>query len=164
MAKKYDLEDLLDKVEEILKAKLNDKIAAIEAEKASRNKGVQGGLAPVAASAYYRQSWNEKILNDKVAIYYGVGSITPLDGGPDTAETIKIFVEVVFVDSGQTNDSHARVFRYARAIKEVAKENFGNLGFGSQTAIETVVPVSITDAGTSEEMKIGGIQITTSIA
>lgn len=164
MAKIYDIEDLLDQVETTLKAKLNDEIAAVEADKASRNKGVSGGLASIAASAYYRQTWNEKILNDKVAVFYGVGTIDPIDGGGVAAKKVKIFVYVVFVDNGQKNDSHSRIFRYAKAIENVASRNFGNLGYASQVQIEAIAPLSLQDAGTSDEMKIGGVHITTAIA
>lgn len=164
MAKKYDLEDLLDSVETLLKANLNTKITAVEAQKIANGKGLGGGLPTVDDSAYYRQSWNEKILNDPVAIYYGVAGISPTDGGSDMAEVVKIFIEVVVVDSGQDNDTHKKIFRYSRALKEVAKEKFGNLGLASQVRIEQIVPFSFTDVGTSEELKVGGIQITTSLA
>lgn len=161
---KIDLEDALDSIESLLKMHLNTKIAEIENQKAAKGKGVKGGLKPVPNNAYYRQTWNQKILNHPVAIYFGIGGISPLDGGVDVAESLTIFIEVVFVDNGQTNDGDSRVFRYARAIKEVAKDRFGNLGFASRTTIEQVVPTSLVDVGTSDEVKIGGVQIKTSIA
>ena len=159
------MEDLLDDVEKAFKNNLNDKIAAIEAEKLGKSKGLTGGLASVAASAYYRQTWSEKILNDKVAFYYGVENIAPIDGGGDNARIVRVFCEIVLVDGGdQYNDTHSRAFRYGRAVEEVAKEKLNNLGFASQIKIEAFAPVTVLDAGTSEEMKIAGIKLTTSIA
>ena len=67
---RYDLEDCLDDIEAILKAKLGAKIAAIEAEKISKGKGID--LATVQADAFFRQTWSDKILNYDPGIFFGI--------------------------------------------------------------------------------------------
>jgi hypothetical protein len=156
----YDLESLLDDIETLLKAKLNAKIASIEAEKV-----LPIGLPAVLTDAYFQQSWSDKILNYSPAIFYGVEKIEATGSGSATLELFRIFVEVVLVDSGMDTYAGRRIHRYSRALKEVFHENFDALPWSTKTNIETVRPVSFAlDENTSEEVKVGGVSIVTALA
>lgn len=163
MAVKYDVEQMLDDIEALLKSKLNTKIAAIEAEKLSLGKAV--GLPAVQDNAYFQQSWSDKILNHNPAIFYGLENVSPTGANSATVEVYKIFIEVVIVDSGMDTFAKNRILRYSRAIREVFEENYDRLPWGNRTNIETVRPQSFTiDENSSEEIKVGGVSITTALA
>lgn len=159
----YDLECLLDGVEAILKAQLNAQIAAIEAEK------IAGGypatdVQPVDTDAYHRQTWSDKILNMAPAIFYGVEDIQTVGLGPATAEEIKIFVEVVTVDSGMDDLGGRRLMRYSRAVKQVLEKNWDKIAPG-KCKVSQIRPLNFpVDSNTSEEIKVGGVSVITSIA
>jgi hypothetical protein len=169
---KFDTEDLLTNVLAIMTANLNTKIAAIEAEKVARG-FVATGLLPVDATigadgtpnGYFEQTWSDKILNINPAIFYGIENIQAQGAGPATMERYTVFVEVVLVDSGMDALTKNRIHRYARALKEVFEENYDKLNSAAQIKIETVRPVSFKlDLNSSEEIKVGGISLTTSLA
>lgn len=159
----YDLEALLSDIETLLKDKLNAKILAIENEKTSLGKPI--GLKEIAANAYFEQTWNDKVSQYTPAIFFGVEEIAATGSGPVTLEAYKIFVEVVVLDNGMDGFSKNRVHRYSRALKEVFQENFDQLPWGTKTKIETVRPISFKlDLDSSDEIKVGGVSITTSLA
>lgn len=176
MAKRlYDVEDLLDDIVKLLKEKLPAKIEEISAIKAAKDKAIE--LAPIPEAAYFYQNWSDDILNYPVGIFYGLETIQATGSGAATLELYKIFVEVVLVDGGIETASIEgekkatgirKVNRYARAIREVLEDNFDNpkaLPWHTKTNIETVRPLSFTiDGNTSEEVKVGGVSITTGLA
>lgn len=169
---KYDIEDLIADVKRILLANLNTKIAAVEAEKIARGAPATG-LLPVDQTigpdgmpvGYFEQNWSDKNFNVSPAIFYGIEDAAATGVGPYTQETIKLFVEIVLVDSGQDNLGKLRIHRYTRAIKEVFEENFDKFGSSSKIKVETIRPLSFKlDLNTTEEVKVGGVQLTTALA
>ena len=159
----YDVEMLLDDIEVLLKAKLPAKLIAIEAEKTAL--GIPVGLDAIDPTAYFQQNWSDEILNQAPAIFYGVESIQAESIGPATIEKLKLFVEIIMLDSGMDAYGKRRLNRYSRAIKEVFHENFDQLPWSNKTIVETVRPISFTlDENTSEEMRVGGVSIATAIA
>lgn len=160
-----DAEDLLDDIEETLKAQLPAKIAAIEAEKVAKGKGITGGLATVESTSYYRQTWNNAILNVSPAIFYGIEDTGSEGLGPVTKQQFKFFVEVVVTDGGNDSFGVSRILRYSRAIKEVMEANFDRISNGNRWKVETVRPVAFKmNQDSSEETKVGGVSIITAIA
>lgn len=155
---KYDLENLLDDVLAIMNTNLNTRISAIEAEKAAAGSALSPTLAPIAK--FYRQTWVDDILNQPVSVFYGIEDVQANDGGGEVAEIVKIFCEVVLVDNGMTNDTSTRILRYARALREIFKENFGEIQQVGNTKIETVRPISFRLAlDSNDEIKIGGVSL-----
>ena len=162
---KYDIETLLSEVKAILVANLNTQIAAVEAEKVAAGAPATN-LKPVdVTDGYFEQSWSDKILNINPAIFYGVEQIQAIGTGPATGEVIKVFVEIVAVDTQEDVLMGRRINRYSRAIKEVLEANYDKLSFGNKMKIETVRPISWRlDADTSEEVRVGGVSLITAIA
>lgn len=163
---KFDSEDLLDSVLAIMQDNnaLNIKIAAIEAEKIAVGKGVTPTLAAVDVGSYYLQSWSEKILNTNPAIFYGIEDVVAVDGGGAVAKSYKVFVEIVCVDSGQTNDFSRRISRYSRALEELFTANFAPAMAHGAVKVEQVRPVAFKLAlDSEEEIKVGGVSLTVSL-
>lgn len=160
----YDIESLLWDVEKVLKKHLNSHIFSVEQEKIAV--GAPGtGLLPIPDEAYFQQSWADNTLNTSPALIYGVEKIEPTSIGPATEQKVTLFVAIVIVDSGMDKLVKTRIHRYARAAREVFEKHFLLFKAGSIIKIETLLPVSFKfDENTSEEMKIGGVSITTSIA
>lgn len=162
---KYDVENLLVDVKALLVANLNTKLAAIEAEKVAQGLPATGLLPVDVAKGYFEQSWSDDILNINPAIFFGIEDVQAVGNGPATEERYKIFVEVVVLDSGQDRLTKNRIHRYARALKEVFEENWDSLGGGCKIKVETVRPISFKlDLNTSEEVKVGGVSLTTALA
>jgi hypothetical protein len=163
MAARYDVEMLLDDIETLLKANLNTKIATLEAEKVTLGKGV--GLASISTNAYVQQTWDDKILNLSPAIFYGIETIETQGANAGSVDYYKIFVEVVLVTNGMDTNAGRKIHRYSRALREVFHENFDRLPWSNKTNIETVRPISFTiDGNSSDEVKVGGVSITTALA
>lgn len=165
MARVTDLEDLLAAVKAVLVSDLNGKIAAIEAQKIADGNGLTPTLDPVdTAAGYFLQSWSEGILNISPAVFYGCENVKDVsDGGGVVAKIYTIAVYIILTDNGLTNDYSARVFRYSRAIEETLKGL--DVDGGGYVKIESVLPVSWpSDRDTSEEIKLGGVTLTISLA
>lgn len=140
---------------------LNAAILAVETEKIAASKALTPTLAPIAADAYYRQSWSEKILNNSPGVFYGIEEVQTLNSGGATAKSYKIFVDVVLVDSGQTNDSSSRICRYTRALEELFTANFAPAVAQGKLTITEERPMSFRlQTDSDEEIKIAGISIT----
>lgn len=157
---KFDAEDLLTEIRAVMTAGLNAKISAIEAEK--------GALTPtlktIGADSYFEQTWNDKILNRNPAIFYGIEDVQSVENGGLLAKSYKIFVEVVLIDNGNTNDSSKRILRYSRALEELFQAaDLAGRGM-SKLKVDTVRPVAFKlELDSSEEIKIGGVTLTTTI-
>ena len=159
---KFDTEDLLDSVLDIMVngGALNAKINAIEAAKAAQGKTLDPVLQTISATAYYQQTWSDKILNNKVAIFYGIENVSAVENAMTLAKTYQVFVEVVLVDNGQTNDIHKRVSRYSRALEELFQEALTS-ALPGRVKVETVRPISFkVELDSDEEIKVGGISLT----
>lgn len=161
---KYDIENALSDILAIMTSALNDKITEIENEKIAAGMGLTPTLATIRSDAYFLQSWDDKILNRNPAIFYGVEDVpSVVDGGGAIGREYKIFVEVILVDSGQSNDTHKRIFRYTRALEEL----FTNKRLGGHTAVkvQALRPLSMqVSLDSSDEIKIGGVNLTIALA
>lgn len=159
---KYDIERIIDDIEVLLKAKLSAKIDEIEAQKTAEGKPV--GLPHIDDKAYTQQTWSVKMLQYKVAIFYGLAEVQSQGANSATLENYKIFVEVVLVDGGNDSFGLPRIHRYTRALKEVFEENFDELPWGNKSNIETVLPISFKlEEDSSEDIRVGGVSIVTSL-
>lgn len=166
MSAKYDAEDLLDTVLSIMTTggALNAKIAAVEAEKTSAGKALSPTLKQIAAGSYYLQSWSEKCLQTAPSIFYGIEDVKAQANGPVVAKTYLVFVEVVIVDSGMTNDGSRRINRYARALEELFAENFSPAIAQGTVKIDQVRPMAFKlELDSSDEIKVGGISLQISL-
>ncbi len=163
MSIKFDAEDLVNMLYSIMtdSSALNTKIAAVDAEKTANGQTITPALASIASGSYYPQSWTDKILNTSPSIFYGIEDVQSEDGGGVTAKTYKLFIEVVLVDSGQTNDAWKRIARYSRALEELFQTNFAPNIEAGNIKIDQVRPIAFkTSLNSNEEIKIGGISIT----
>jgi len=166
MSVKYDAEDLLDTILSIMTTgdALNAKITAIDAEKTAAGKSLTPALKLVPTDGFYLQTWNDKILNTSPAIFYGIEEVTALANGPVVSKTYSVFVEIVMVDSGMTNDSARRINRYSRALEELFASAF-SLKEGFMISVAQVRPIAFKlELDSDEEIKVGGISLTIGIA
>lgn len=166
MSYEYDSEDLLDTLLGIMTdgSALNNKIAAIEAEKTAQGKQLTPAISSIDNTAYFPQTWNDKILNKTPAIFYGIEDVQSNDGGGVVATTYKCFVDVLVLDNGQTNDVWKRVARYSRALKELFLSNFKPAIAQGTVKVEAVRPIAFKpDLDSSEEIKVGGVLLSITI-
>jgi len=162
MSAKFDAEDLLDSILAMMTDGLNAKIAAVEAEKTAKGKGIT--LASIDSNAYFRQTWNDKILNYSPAIFYGIENNATIGQAGATATQYFIFAEVIISDSGNDDQVVNRILRYTRALQELFEEQFARVAELGRIKIETVRPVSFKlEEDNSNEVKVGGVSITVTL-
>lgn len=169
---KYDIENMLTDIRKTLVAQLNTAIAAVEAEKIAQGLPATG-LKPVDVTigadgrprGYFEQDWSDAILNVSPAIWYGFET-TPAEGvGPATKQTLEIFIDIVHADQGTDALRNRRTNRYTRAIRDVIEANYDRFPGGNQIKIKTIKPMSFKiDQDSSEEIRVGGIALTTALA
>lgn len=156
----YDIEDLVQDIETLLRAKLNAQVVLVEAEKVAAGR-VASGIQPVADTAYFQYGWNEKSLNVSPAVGIFVAKSAGIGEGPFTKTEYSIEVGVVL--SGVQNDalSKQKAMRYARALKEVFEKNWGKINnCVTREKIETIGPIDFTlNQDSIDECKIAGVAI-----
>jgi len=121
----YDVEQFLRDIETLYKAKLNDEIAVINAEKTDFT------LSDISDNAWYFQELAKQAFSYKNFVVYGI-----LDD-PRTLDTmsdnyireVKVFLEVVIpVDGGKKTEAEIyKLLRYSRALESVALKNYDRL-------------------------------------
>lgn len=159
---KFDGEDLLDAVKSIMVSgdALNNKILEIENEKANKSKGLTPTLKTISANAYFEQTWNDKILNQNPAIFYGIEDVQSTDGGGALGKVYQLFVEIVLVDNGMQSDNHKRIQRYSRALEELFLSSDATIIPFAKIKVNQIRPISFKlQIDSNEEIKVGGISI-----
>lgn len=166
MSVKFDGEDLLDSVLAAMTdgGALNAKIAAIEAEKTAKGKGLTPALGGISDNGYYRQTWTDKILQTKRAVFYGIEDIQANDGGGVVAKTYRVWVDIILIDNGLTQDAANRVMRYTRALEELFTNVYAPAIAGGRIKLEAFAPVGFKlQMNTNEEIKFGGVSLTVTL-
>lgn len=159
---KYDVEKLLGDLLSIAKAKLNAKLAAIDAEKAD---GVT--MREIDDDAYFFQDLHKEYaaMKDAFCVYMLDGM--EADGiGPHTIEKPDIYFVIAVRDTmehivPQTQD--IRLLRYQRAMKEIFEEGFSINRGGCKLLISGLSPTrfSLNDAHVFSAV---GVRIRTALA
>jgi len=158
MATRFDIENLREEIETILKAKLNTKITALNSEKGDTL------LLSVDSTAYYFQSVNSENISKDPYIFTGVASVDASTTQGAVAGTITYDIYIVFSESSNDDLVGKRIFRYQRAIKEVVTENFSEIDNVSTIEVSDLNPIALEIAGSDEMHHATGVQIRTAIA
>lgn len=138
---RYDIEQLLVDIKQIMVDNLNTRIAAVNAEK---NDGMT--LSPIPAAAYFCQSMDGTQTNFDPFVFFGVESIDEDNSGYNfgySPEKLTISVAIVVVDEGNTINIPSKLFRYQRALKETFEMNFNSISEGVKIAVQGQVPIDL---------------------
>lgn len=154
---KFDEEQLLVNIETILKANLNTKITAINAEK---NDTIV--LATLDSNAF-AMDIDDKENNYNPYLIFMIADQTTEANGPHTAENLVINVALIVSDNGMDLKIVRRMLRYRRCLKEVIEENFRKISPCGQVTIESLPVLSFQKSSSSIASKVVGINILTSI-
>lgn len=164
---KYDLEDFVFELRDLMKEKINTKIEQISAEKDARGIGIN--LPLISDEAHFMHFWDDRILNYNPALMIGVTNIEATGNGPSTAQKYQIFIEVLIADNNLEVDENkngiifSKIVRYSKAIKELIEENFDKFTLGNKVIIETIRPSQFTLTN-SQVVYVGGVEIGTAFA
>jgi hypothetical protein len=157
---KYDIERLEADLLALVKSKLPAKIAEIQAEKADSINLV------VPVDADYFNTTDDEVINRKLSVQHGAVDGLPNSIGPATAEENR-YVFIVYLNElneGPGGAVRKKLFRYARAFKEILEENFDRFPQVSNMKIQTIAPQAWAENENSPVYKAGGIYIKTSLA
>lgn len=162
-----DVEDFLDDIETMLRARLPAQIAAVEARKVAAGKGV--GLPAIPAEVtsengtstpWMRQTLDENFAQFPVGILFGVEKIEPQGEGPFTVKKVTFFAEVYMIDGKSDNHGVRRMLRYSQALLEVCEKHYAANRLGATTKISSSEPISFRlNSETSEEVRVGGVKL-----
>lgn len=151
---KFDIECFLDNLLVFLKANLNTKLAAIDAEK--------GGaiVTPlIDDNAYVFQSLDEMPVNFDPILFYGVSDVKSKSVHSATAKQYFIEVSVIKTVS-EVKTIGKQLLRYQRALEEIFEENsFKINNVRQKTEISSLQPISFKLQNEGEQFRAIGIEI-----
>lgn len=155
--KRFDLETLLDKLAASLKVKLNERIDAINLEKADTL------LEKFKPEAWLFGSLDDRNMNYVDFVFYYVDQIQTRSAGGITADDYTIEIDLLVQDS-QDSKIQKRMLRLHRALREAVAETWGVIGVGFDNAtIESLTPIDVKLKNSSLMHKVIGISLKFSI-
>lgn len=165
MSAKNDPEYVLDKFNSVIGPLVNAKIVEIEAEKDALGVSLTGGLAQIDASAHYLQTFNDRMFQQKQALFIGIEEALAESLGPRTALELKIRCEIIFTHGlNKADDTWRRVSRYNRVIRELVEENFQSIIRSNQFTIKEMRPIRFdSPLKDGNEILVSGILVTTTL-
>lgn len=160
---RYDVEQFLDDILGLVKTNLNIEIASIQAEKDTLLGSNNISIKTVENKAYY-VSLDEGVANYDPFVYYGVENdqAIPMEGA--SAENVQAFFFVVLHNSASDAETHRRLLRYTRALKQIMENNFDVISQIGTIKVEAVVPTNFQDMESNTFYKMAGISLSLSIA
>lgn len=165
MGKKYDTESFIQDVYTILQAQINAKIVAVEADCVAAGKPVTNLAQVDLVNAFYEQSLSDNTLSMSPAVFFGLDDTVTKGIGPQSSKDIKVFVELIHIDGGNDKLGKRRVHRYTRVLEEIFEENYDKFGNANLTKVSALLPLSFKlEGNTSEQVRVAGVSITTSLA
>ncbi len=155
---KFDVECFLDNMEQHIKDKLNDRLAAIDLEK---NSGWT--TEPINEKAYIFQSLDNMPVNFDPILFYGIAEVASKAIYAATAKEYKIEISVIKSDS-ESKTIGKKLLRYQRALEEIFEESFYKINnVRPKVEVSSLQPVSFRLQNSSNQFKAIGIEISFSI-
>ena len=155
---KFDLECLVDNIEQFLKDNLNTKIQEIDVEK---NNGITCEL--VDPEAYIFQSLDNLPVNFDPILFYGISDLGSDSVPGAVAKKPKIEISVIKVDD-ESKEIGKKLLRYGRALEEIFEKNYFKINnVRPKIEVTSLQPVSFKAQNSSHRFKAIGIEIETSI-
>lgn len=150
---RFDIETLLDKLEEKLKVKLNEKILSINTEKGDTL------LQSIPTTAWIFGSLDDRAKNFKDFVFYYVDTIDTKVAGSRVAEEYTIEIDLFLFDR-QDEKIQKRILRAHRALKESVIETWEKVGIGiDRVEVESLVPIDVKLNNSSFYHKILGVSL-----
>lgn len=159
---RYDAEQLLNDIFEIVKANLNTKLNEIKVEKDALL-GSGNFAVPLIEDNAWFDSLDEKTANFDPYVYYGVNDNSVIELASAESSQLTIFFTVVLHYNGDDANMYKKMLRYIRALQEIVAENFDRIPEASSLRVTAVNPQDLQDLDESTFHKIGGISIQTAI-
>lgn len=149
---KYDLETLMTDIKSCYQANMPAKIAELNTEK---NDAIS--LSVPADGSYVMQSMDGASANWNPFMFIGIVDLVgePTTGYSDMKPSVAVLA--VIEDDGQDVEIWKRLFRYHRAIREIAESNFDFLPGHSTLGIKSQVPVELALVNGSFRHKAMGV-------
>lgn len=154
-----DLEVLLLNIETILKANINNEIDLINASKADTIT-----LGYISDNAYCMQSLDDSVFNYDPIIFYGLTGNEVLNNGPQNIQTLTFDIMVIAADDTDGKNMTIKMLRYQEVLKRVIEKNWHKGVNSNRINLKGLMPISVVGLNDSNEHRVIGVQITTSIA
>lgn len=159
MSKAIDIEVIMDEVKSALQSRLNDKISALNTEKAD-----QFIVKPVDAAAYVTQSLNDAVMAFDPFVFIWLDGVQSQGSGPQVLKKYSIIASILKSDSGQDAEVWRVMMRYSRALEETMASYFAGIRSGFRVTVESLVPVPFTRLDSDDVYRAVGVQIMVSMA
>jgi len=136
----FDTEELLKSTSVLMKAKLNNELAVIDAEKGDFI------MDAINADAWYFQNLDEEAFSYSNFIVWGMyDNPTQTDTqNNNSIKSIEMFFEVCLPDDGGPLDQNLfyKLLRYTRALESVVHKNFDKIRSGLKVQVINLSPTS----------------------
>lgn len=165
MPRNYDVEDLVQDIETLLKASLVTKITALEAAQVAAGLPAaweSPAVPAIDADAYFQFGWTNESLNKAVGVGIFIAEQSSVGEGPFTKQVYVVDVGVYV--SGTNNDPLAdrKLLRYSKALKELFETSWGQINSAvTREKLETIGPIEFRlNVNSSDDCKIAGVTLT----
>lgn len=155
---RYDLEDMLFEVADMLKSNLNTEIQLITTEK---DDGIE--LRTIADNAYAIQSMDDKVMNYADFVFMDIEALESEGLGPETSEKFGMLVLLV---TSQINDKNQvrKVLRYGKALKRTFEKNWKSAtSRGIKLQIQSIPTQDLQLLNSTKQYKTAGVIVTGAI-
>lgn len=158
---KRDLERLIFDLEALVKANLNTKIAAIDAENNAVLAAQDQVTCPLLdTNAFLFQDMTQAdAAGFPVFVFFGTESPQTNSVGPGTANICEFFFIVVLQNDGSPRSSYIKLLRYVRALQEIFESNFKKFPDASRLEVSGTDPVTIAPPSGEWSFKGAGVKI-----
>jgi hypothetical protein len=156
---KVDIEVVCIAVETFMKARLNTKLAEIDAEKAD------GMTSPtVPDEAYVFEYWGEEFANFNPVVLIGIAGMDASDGpGPGVVQTVRLQVGVVLTDDGTPNIVR-KLLRFQRALTEIFTKEWDTVYRAVKFRVSGIEPFPVSLLHRDQPDRMIGITLEFSLA
>lgn len=158
MARKYDIEEFITELEDVVKNNLSAKLSEI-----TTDKGDSLALDDIPSSAIMYELQADTVNNFKASLYIGITNVQTDSAMAAIAETYSVELVVILPES-YDNNINKRLFRYQRALKEIILENFKSVSrIKQEVEVSSLAPISFQIQNSDHGHKAIGIEVQTVI-
>lgn len=154
MARKYTFEDLVFDVEAMLKAKLNDEIQLVIAD---RNDNIE--LPKIDPDAFFVQSMDDRVANYPDYVFIELIDIQSNGLGPMTSKDFQILVMICASTFNNTQQVRM-MFRYLQALEQVFHKYWSSsTSLPIKLKIQSLPPQDYLNLNTTKAFKTAAVII-----
>lgn len=155
---KYDLENAISDIFNLVKSNLDAKIDQIQAEKDVVLGANNFTIEKINSNAWFDRL-DDRVTNYSPFMYYNINQIETVSEYGATIKTASLYFLVVISLENENKNINAKMLRYVRALEEVINENTGKIKKLTKLRVKLISPIDLRDQDTSIFHKASGVTL-----